>query len=426
MMKKILMQTVGSLVTSILRWIDYRFYHSSTAMTDDEVIANPYTHYNEIRSHGKFLRSQRNRGWMALGYDEVQAVLRENRLGADMRKNEFVSKMIRLAAEGRKVTFLDDPTMLNLDPPDHTRLRKLANHGFINKQILALEPRIAELVDNLLDAIDPGSDSFDVVKVIAEPLPVSVIAELLGLPEEDQPRFLELSRQLVGILALGNTELMDAGACASEELSEYFARQIEGKRQSPGDDLISKLIEVEEEGDRLSNEELISTCIVLLVAGHETTTHLIGNGMHLLLQHPAEMQKLRQNPALIPNAVEEMLRMEPPVNFTARTALENFELFGEQVQENQIVMAVFASANRDPDRFPDPDKFDVTREEPGHMAFGYGIHLCLGMTLARLEAKVAFEKILARYPNLGLVAQEISYVPVPINRGRESLLVSTA
>lgn len=424
LMKKYLMQKMGDLVMAVLTWIDYWFTGSVSAMTPEETLNDPFKHYNLLRDNGRFLRSHRNRGWMALGYDEVQLVLRDNRLGADLRKNAFLSKMIRMAADGRTVSFLDNPTMLNLDPPDHSRLRKLANHGFVHKSILSLEPRIVELVDQLLDDIDIAGDQFDIVEVLAKPLPVIVIAELLGLPKEDVPRFQELSHRFVGLTAIGNNELMNVGARAASELHDYFADVIASKRQTPGDDLISNLIEVEEGGDRLTNEELNSTCIVLLIAGHETTTHLIGNGMHLLLENPDELRKLRDDPSLIPNAIEEMLRMEPPVQYTARTANEDLELAGRKIRKNQLVMAVIASANRDPARFDEPEIFNVSRQDLGHMAFGYGIHLCLGMTLARLESKVAFERLLSRFGRLDLAEQKIEFTPVPLNRGRQKLLIN--
>mgnify|MGYP006160439989 FL=1 len=415
-------QKLTQLLMSFLNWIDYRFTGSGSGMSDKEAINDPYEHYRRIRANGKLLRTHRNRGWMALGFDETQALLLDNRFSADLRKNAFLSKIIRLAADGRAVTFLDNPTMLNLDPPDHTRLRKLANHGFVHKSILALEPRIRELVNEYLDAV-PKNSSFDLIEGLAKPLPVRVIAELLGLPEQDIPRFQELSAEFLGLTAIGNNELMDIGAAAAEELGQYFDGVIAAKRQNPGTDLISQLLEVEQEGVRISTAELNSTCTVLLIAGHETTTHLIGNGIHLLLTHPEQMQKLQANLALIPNAVEEMLRFEPPVQFTVRSALEETEFFGKKIRQDQLVMAVIASANRDPDRYCDPDSFDVEREDVGHVSFGYGIHLCLGMSLARLESRLAFEVLFDRFPDMKLAEQNIEFVPVPLNRGRKRLLI---
>ena len=338
--------------------------------------------------------------------------------------NTRLSRSAQLSGEqGRAVSFLDNPTMLNLDPPDHTRLRKLASYGFIHKSILALEPRIVELVDRYLDSVSADSGQFDVVETLAKPLPVRVIAELLGLPEEDVPRFQKLSREFLGITAIGNGELMDIGAAAATELIQYFDKVIANKRQHPGNDLISELLEVEEDGHRFSTEELNSACIVLLIAGHETTTHLIGNGMYLLLRHPEQMQKLRDNPGLILNAIEGMLRFEPPVQFTVRTALEDVELSNRKIKQGQLVMAVIASANRDPDQYVNPDCFDVAREDVNHVAFGYGIHLCLGMSLARLESKVVIERLLSRYSEMRLAKQDIEFVQVPLNRGRQRLLI---
>ncbi|MBT5724124.1 MAG: cytochrome P450 [Gammaproteobacteria bacterium] len=424
-MKQYLVSKITQLVMSILKWVDYRITGGDSGMTDEEAIAAPYEHYARIRARASIVRTHRNRGWMLLDFDDVQSLLLDHRFSADLRKNPFLSKMIRMAADGRTVSFLDNPTMLNLDPPDHTRLRKLANHGFVHKSILALEPRIISLVDECIDTVDVGSGKpFDVIETLAKPLPVRVIAELLGLPKEDVSRFQQLSTDFISITAIGNSELMDIGTAAAEELEAYFDQVITHKRQHPGDDLISQLLEVEEQGDRLAARELVSTCIVLLIAGHETTTHLIGNGMHLLLDHPEQMQQLRDNPALIPNAIEEMLRIEPPVQFTVRTALEDVEFSGQKIRKNQLVMAVLASANRDPKRFPFPNDFDVAREDVNHITFGYGIHLCLGMSLARLESKVAFERLLARFDTMSLAEQDIAFVPVPLNRGRQQLLVN--
>jgi len=424
-MKKKLLQGISQSIMFLLSRADAYFSGSVSGMSSEEIKNDPYKDYGILRSRGKVLRTYRNRGWLALGFEEVQSLFQDPRFGADMRKNGFVVNMLRMAAAGKPVSFLDSPTMLNLDPPDHTRLRKLVTKGFVQKTILALEPRIEFIIKNCLDSYDAASGQFDVMQQLAQPLPVIVIAELLGLPKKDLKRFQELSEDLLGLTALGNDELMDAGAIANAELVSYFEGVIAHKRQHPDQDMISRLIEAEEEGDRLNAEELNSTCVVLLIAGHETTARLIGNGIHLLLQHPDQMELLRQDPSLMPNAIEEILRFEPPVQFMVRFALEDVNFFGKVIKKNQLIMPVIASANRDPLMNSNPEKFDIARQEINHVSFGYGIHLCLGMTLARLEGRLAIQLLLERFSHMSLAEQEIEWSSIPMVRGMESLVINT-
>ena len=218
---------------------------------------------------------------------------------------------------------------------------------------------------------------------------------------------------------------MDKGAAANEALNDYFKGVIEDKRRLPGQDMISRLIEAEEEGDRLTTEELYSTCVLLLVAGHETTTRLIGNGLYLLLKHPEQMEKLRLNPELAENAIEEMLRYEPPVQLMPRFALEDTEFFGKKIKKNQLIVPMIASANRDPTANENPDVFDITRKDIKHVSFGHGIHLCLGLNLARLEGRIAINKLLERFPDMSMADQEIVWTPVPLVRGMDNLVIHT-
>ena len=313
--------------------------------------------------------------------------------------------------------------MINRDPPDHTRLRKLVQQGFLHKYIQSLEPRIESIVARCLDSYNIETGQFDILDQLARPLPAIVIAEMLGLPEKDMPRFQEMSGQLLGLTALGNDELMQAGAVANDQLEQYFKEVIEEKRKSPGQDLIGRLIAVEEEGDRLSAVEMYSTCVLLLVAGHETTTRLISNGMYTLLQHPEQLELLKRDPSLVPNAIEEMLRYEPPVQFMARFAQTDMEFFGKKIKKNQMILPIIGSANRDPRANENPDVFDVTRENIKHVSFGHGIHLCLGLNLARLEAKVAINALLKHFPEMTLADQEIVWTNIPLVRGMENLLI---
>ena len=362
---------------------------------------------------------------MVLGFEEAQALFKDTRFGSDLRKNSFLTKAMRFAADGRPVPFLDSPTMLNLDPPDHTRLRKLVTQGFVHKYIRSLEPRVVSIVQSCLDRYEPETQQYDVVTRLAKPLPAIVIAELLGLPEEDLEDFHRMSNELLGLSALGNDELMGKGAVANQELVEYFETIITKKRENPSQDLMSRLIEAEEEGDRLTSEEMYSTCVLLLVAGHETTTRLISNGVYALLRHPDQLELLKNYPTLIENAIEEILRYEPPVQLMPRFAREDVVFYGKKIKKDQLIVPIIGSANRDPLANENPDVFDIRRKDIKHVAFGHGIHLCLGMTLARLEARVAINMLLQAFPNMLLAEQELIWTPIPLVRGTDNLIIDT-
>lgn len=288
-----------------------------------------------------------------------------------------------------------------------------------------MEPGIVSIVRRCLDEYDPASGQFDVVQQLAKPLPAIVIAELLGLPETDLSRFHKLSEDLLGLTAIGDDEKMERGAIANEGLNNYFREVIEVKRENPDQAMISRLIQAEEEGDRLTAEELYSTCALLLVAGHETTTRLIGNGMYLLLKHPEQLRKLQADPSLAENAIEEILRYEPPVQLMPRFALEDIEFYGKKIKKNQLIVPIIASANRDPVANRNPDEFDIERKEIKHVSFGYGIHLCLGLTLARLEGKIAINMLLAHFPEMTMAEQELIWTPLPLVRGMDNLVIET-
>jgi pimeloyl-[acyl-carrier protein] synthase len=424
-MKRKLIWGLGQIALLVLRQVDNLFSGSRSGLSQQEALDNPYKEYDILRSRGPILRSYTNRGWMVLGFDEAQEVFRDQRFGSDLRKNKFLSNAIRFASNGRKVALLDDPTMLNLDPPDHTRLRKLVSHGFLHKHILSLEPMIKDIVTRCLNDYDASTGKYDIVTQIAKPLPAIVIAELLGLPETDLPKFQKQSELLLGMSAIGDDELMQAGTLANDELIDYFKEVIEAKRANPDQALISRLIAAEEEGDRLTAEEMHSTCVLLLIAGHETTTRLIGNGMYLLLQHPEQLEKLRENPGLAENAIEEMLRYEPPVQLMPRFAQEDTIFHGKKIKKNQLIVPMIGSANRDPKANDNPNVFDITRKDIKHVSFGYGIHLCLGMSLARIEGRVAINMLLERFPDMTMPDQKLDWTPIPLVRGMENLIIDT-
>ena len=297
----------------------------------------------------------------------------------------------------------ENPSMLKLDPPDHSRIRKLVQYGFTNRYISSLEPEIKKVVDDCLDKVH-NQDSFDLIEDLAKPLPAIVIAKMMGLPNEDLDQFQAWSEDLlVGVGGIGTSkEEIKKSGDAYEALIRYFEKIILSRKNSPGDDFIGKLILAEEAGDKLNVKEMYGTCLLLLIAGHETTTRLIGNGMFTLFNHLDQMNHLRNNFELIPNAIEEMLRYEPPVHATVRFA-ENEMIYDEKTYKRGTAFAIsIAGANRDPEANKNPNEFDITREDIKHISFGYGPHMCIGASLARIESRIAFECLFDRFKNLKL------------------------
>jgi cytochrome P450 len=295
--------------------------------------------------------------------------------------------------------------MLNADPPDHDRLRKLVTKAFTARRVAEMRPRIEEITTSLLDKIVPGSE-VDLLDAFAFPLPITVICELLGIPDDDRDDFRQWSNTLVGNAQ--PEELQHA----STAMAEYLIKMIEYKRANPGDDMLSALVDASEDGDRLDPQELIAMVFLLLVAGHETTVNLIGNGMLNLLRHPGQLAALRADRSLLSGAIEEFLRFEGPViTSTFRFTTEPVEVDGVTIPEDEVVLLGLGSANRDEGRFAHADQFDITRDPGGHLAFGHGIHYCLGAPLARLEAEIAFTGLLDRFEQIELTvpSDELRY-----------------
>ncbi len=359
--------------------------------------------------------------WIFSRHAEVDAVLRDfRRFSNDQRKRD--------PARRRRSSLpqMPDPTILFLDPPDHTRLRTLVNKAFTPKAVAALEPRIREMTHELLDAAeDPAG--FDLMEGLANPLPVMVIAEMLGVPLEERAQFREWSNRRARILEpLIDARTLRIANEASESLNTYFRSIIQTRRTEPRDDIISALVHVEEEGDRLTEREMLAMLRLLLVAGNETTTNLIGNGMLALLRHPEQLQVLREDPGRIPAAVEELLRYDSPVQATLRLVLEDTEVNGIPLRRDDNVLLLNGAANRDPAAFDHPDRLDIGRRDNNHVAFGRGIHFCLGAPLARLEGRVAIEVLLERYPSLGLLSERPAFRTSVVLRGLETLPVKAA
>jgi cytochrome P450 len=363
--------------------------------------ADPYSRYATLRSYAPVHQTAFG-FWVLTRYGDCQQVLRHPHLGKDF---SGAASALGLSEEhqAQQAVFRSDHTnMLFADPPDHTRLRGLATRAFTPRTVEALRPRVVALVDELIDGF--GSGEVDVMDALAFPLPVTVIGDMLGVPAEDRAQFRPLVRASTALLELAITpEALTAATEASATMESYFSDLVAERRARPRDDLLTQLIEAEDKGDQLSEEELISTAILLFAAGFETTTHLIGNGLLALLRHPDELDRLRQNRELLRTGVEELLRYDSPVQITARTAYEDLQLGDHRIGAGSTVLALLGAANRDPARFTDPERFDVGRSEGASLSFGSGIHYCLGAALARLEGQVVLDRLLDRFGSMELV-----------------------
>jgi len=385
-----------------------------------EFHADPYPFYRRLREQDPVHQSPLGI-WVLTRYDDTVMVLRDPRFG---REGMAELMEARLGVPARPANTRD---MLFRDPPDHTRLRALVSRAFTPRVVEAMRPHIQEIVDGLLDAVE-SARGMDVIEDLAYPLPVTVICEMLGVPVADQDIFkqwsADIARSLDAAILPAGSEVMTRGQESGDAIREYFRSLIAVRRKSPQPDLLSALIAAEEQGDKLSEPELVATCVLLLIAGHETTVNLIGNGILALLRHPDQLQALADNPALIQTGVEELLRFDGPVQRTGRMTMADVEIGGRQIPKNSIVAAVIGAANRDPAHFPDPDRLDVTRRENRHIAFGFGIHFCLGAPLARIEGQVAIGTLLRRWPTLKLVSDTPEWRESSVLRGLKTLPVT--
>ncbi len=380
------------------------------------VFTDPYPTYAMLRTRDPVHWSSLSSAWVVSRYQDIDAILRDHRRFS----NDFEHRTPSRRRQGQLNPAVDK-SMLFVDPPDHTRLRSLVSKAFTPKTIEALEPRVREIMSELLDQI-PDPASFDLMHAVADPLPVIVIAELIGVPPQDRVQFKVWSDQRARTLEPTiTTREREIAAEAGKALTAYFLGIINERRANPRDDLISALVAVEEEGDKLTEDEMVVMLRLLLVAGNETTTNRIGNGMLALLRHPDQLQLLRKQPELMPSAIEELLRYDAPVQTDIRTALEDVELEGKPIRKGQGVLLLIGSANRDPEVYGDPDRLDITRNEANHIAFGRGIHHCLGAPLARLEGRIAFEMLLERFEDIHLLTDRPRFKDHVVLRGLEAL-----
>ncbi|MFJ2882586.1 cytochrome P450 [Streptomyces sp. NPDC086796] len=375
--------------------------------------ANPYPYYEKLRAAGPVhtVRTDEfDRVWLVVGYDEARAALADPRFAKDWRG------LPGAPAESDPI-FLN---LLELDAPRHTRLRRLVAREFTARRVEALRPRVQQITDELLDAMVPAGRA-DLVDALAFPLPMTVICELIGVPDLDRDAFRLLSNGVV-------TPTSPEGEMeAVRAMNEYLGELIEDKRRSPGDDLMSALVRTrDEDGDSLSPDELVGMAFLLLVAGHETTVNLIANGVRALLGHPEQLAALLADPGLIGGAVEEMLRYDGPVeNSTLRFPREPVRIGQRVIPAGVPVLVSLAGADRDPARYPEPDTFDIRRDAQGHLAFGHGMHFCVGAPLARMEGRIAIRTLLQRCPSLApdAGAGELDWIPGMLLRGVRGLPV---
>ena len=374
-------------------------------------IADPYPVYRKLRERDPLHWSILTRQVVVSRYQDVDRILRDHRsFSNDLRKGQASNDSI---AARRQLK----PSMLSLDPPDHTRLRRLVNRAFTPRQVAKMEDYIRATAHTLLDDVGEA-DEFDLMPAFAVPLPTIVIARMIGVPEEDLDRFKEWSDDLARLLEpiLSKRQLEKAYA-ADRQFRAYFTKVIEQRRREPRDDLVSRLVEAEEEGDKLTADETKVMLRLLLAAGNETTTNLIGNGIRALLDHPEQLALLRDRPELAGAAVEELLRYYSPVQVDGRIALQDAKVGGTTVKSGTRVAPLIGSANHDPTQFRQPGELDITRSDIGNISFGRGIHHCLGAPLARLEGRVALEVLLERFEDIRFGTRRPVFRPTIVLRG---------
>jgi len=392
---------------------------------DPAVRANPWPVFHDLQAHEPVHRSSALRAWVLTRYDHVREVLLDSRFSTE-RIGPFIEHLPEAAREPMQV--LDRAVgewAIFQDPPNHTRLRGLMNRAFTPNAAERMRPVAQRVVDRLLDEVSDAGQ-MDVIREFAFRLPILVICEMLGLPGEHFQMFKDWCDELA--LFVGGSRAIEdkypRARRAAHELIDYFRRQIADRRTSPRDDLISGLVTARDEAARLSEDELVAQCILLLFAGNEATSNLIGNGTLVLLRHPAALDQLRRNPDIIQSAVEELLRFESPAQSVVRLATEDIEIDGTMIRKGDRLHLLLNAANRDPTRFPDADTLDLLRDPNPHIAFGHGIHYCIGGPLAKVEAQVAFSTMLRRFEHLTLEIDEPEWLDSMTFRGVKSLPVS--
>jgi cytochrome P450 len=397
---------------------------SLVRLLEPEVLANPYPLYHKLRSEDPVHWDRFLHTWVVTRYPDVLNVLHS--FSAD--RTPSPEQLTAMGLSGlNAIAKVMVKQMLFMDAPAHTRLRGLASVAFTPQRVRMLRTHIQEIADDLLDRVQ-GRGQMDVIADFAAPMPAIVTAEMLGVPTEDHSDLKKWSADFAEMLGnfQHNPDRIPRVLESTNNLTNYFRDAIAGMRENPREGLIHSFMTAELDGDRLSEEEIIANCVVTMVGGQETTTNLIGNGLLTLMRNPEQLARLRDNPNLIPSAVEELLRYESPSQHTGRIAREDVEIGGKQIRKGQAVMAIMAAANRDPERFPEPDELILDRPDNKHLAFGWSSHFCFGAPLARLEGQIAFETILRRLPNLEVVPGPLTWRTNSGLRGLTALPVTFA
>lgn len=392
---------------------------------DPAFLADPYPAYAELRERGRVIHYAPTDQWLVPHHADVSALLRDRRLGRTYQHRFSHEDFGRTAPPAAHEPFhtLNDHGMLDLEPPDHTRIRRLVSKAFTPRTVEQLKPYVRQLAEELVDRLVEAGGG-DLLSEVAEPLPVAVIAEMLGIPEADRAPLRPWSADICGMYELNpSQETATKAVRASVEFSEYLRELIAARRKEPGDDLISGLIAAHDEGDRLTEQEMISTAVLLLNAGHEATVNATVNGWSALFRHPEQLAALRADHTLVPAAVEELMRYDTPLQLFERWVLDEIEIDGTTIPRGAEVALLFGSANHDPEVFEHPERLDLTRTENPHISFSAGIHYCIGAPLARIELAASMTALLERAPTLTLAA-EPRRKPNFVIRGLEGLTVT--
>ena len=401
--------------------------HLDKLLTSADFVQDPYPVYRELHATAPVYWCEPWGAWLLTGYDDVMTTSQSPDRFANEGRMEALLRHLPTETWNELAPLRKhfSSGLMHSDPPDHTRLRLLVSKAFSPRVIEAMRTRIQGVVDSLLDAVQPNN-KMDVISDLAFPLPAIVISELLGIPVEDREQFSYWAKAITSIQGTGQAKA-DVALRAQENLLEvrqYFREIFAQRRREPQDDLISALVTAEEQGDKLNEAELVSTCTTLLLAGHETTTCLIANGILTLLNLPVPRHELRENPSLMPSAIDEMLRYETPLQRGFKLVAKDVEIQGETINKGKVVLQMLGAANRDPAHFPDPDRFDIRRNGARNFAFGHGIHFCLGAPLARIEGEISIRTVIERLPNLRLDTNSVEWAEGTIFRIPMELAVS--
>ncbi|CAN5627373.1 cytochrome P450 [soil metagenome] len=389
-----------------------------------EFINNPYPMFARFRNEAPVFWSEKGKYWIVSKYADIQSIMRDLHYEKGLQNANSLNPIVKMLPPVKEAIKSRSTWMLNQNPPDHTRLRSLVNRAFTPTMVNSMRDHIQAIADRLLDQVAPKGE-MDIVKDFAFPLPVTVIAEMLGVPAEDREIIKGYSQRLTDGLEPG----FDIGRItrankAVQEFEDYLRPLVEERRKNGKNDLITALVTAEEQGDKLSMDELLGNCVLMLIAGHETTVNLIGNSVLALLNNPDQMQLLRDRPELSVTAVNEFLRYESPVQTVRRMAAQELELHGHKLKTGDTLLLLLGSANRDPEHYQNADQLDITRADNKHLAFGTGIHHCLGSSLAEVEGQIAVGTLLKRFPNLKLKSHSVEFKFPFALRGPKELLVT--